>query len=74
MDSGSGSGTGVLSDDYESLISTTDADLLKRSWRNEKVAPEILQFEGSLVQRSRGQTQLMVLTYNFRILCLPLIS
>lgn len=49
-------------DDYETLISTTDADLLKRSWRNEKAAPEILQFESSLVQRSREQIQLMVRT------------
>ncbi|KAJ0633016.1 putative GINS complex subunit Sld5, GINS subunit, domain A protein [Helianthus annuus] len=46
-------------DDYETLISTTDADLLKRSWRNEKAAPEILQFQSSLVQRSREQIQLM---------------
>ncbi|GKB16097.1 DNA replication complex GINS protein SLD5 [Tanacetum coccineum] len=59
MDSGSGSGTGVFSDDYESLISTTDADLLKRSWRNEKAAPEILKFEGALVHRSTEQIQLM---------------
>ncbi|XP_024991964.1 DNA replication complex GINS protein SLD5 [Cynara cardunculus var. scolymus] len=61
MESGSGEGTGGFSamDDYETLISTTDADLLKRSWRNEKAAPEILQFESSLVQRSREQIQLM---------------
>ncbi|XP_076919528.1 DNA replication complex GINS protein SLD5-like [Bidens hawaiensis] len=58
MDSGSGDGTGRFSD-YETLISTTDADLLKRSWRNEKAAPEILQFESDLVQRSREQLQLM---------------
>ncbi|KAD6119819.1 hypothetical protein E3N88_11090 [Mikania micrantha] len=51
------SGSGV--DDYESLISTTDADLLKRSWRNEKASPEILQFQSSLVQRSREQIELM---------------
>ncbi|KAI7752740.1 hypothetical protein M8C21_028179 [Ambrosia artemisiifolia] len=51
------SGSGV--DDYETLISTTDADLLKRWWRNEKAAPEILQFQSSLVQRSREQIQLM---------------
>lgn len=48
-----------MMDDYESLISTTDAELLKRSWRNEKAAPEILQFELSLVQRSTEQIQLM---------------
>ncbi|KAI3515588.1 hypothetical protein L1887_14489 [Cichorium endivia] len=61
MESGSDKGTGGFSamDDYETLISTTDADLLKRSWRNEKAAPEILQFESSLVQRSREQIQLM---------------
>ncbi|KAL6990094.1 hypothetical protein U1Q18_015842 [Sarracenia purpurea var. burkii] len=45
--------------DYESLISTTDAELLKRAWRIEKAAPEILQFEAALVQRSREQIQLM---------------
>ncbi|XP_023752279.1 DNA replication complex GINS protein SLD5 [Lactuca sativa] len=61
MESGSDKGTGGSSamDDYETLISTTDADLLKRSWRNEKASPEILQFESSLVQRSREQIQLM---------------
>lgn len=47
-------------DDYESLIATTDVELLKRAWRNEKAAPEILQFQASLVQRSREQIQLMV--------------
>lgn len=46
-------------DDYESLIATTDVELLKRAWRNEKAAPEILQFQASLVQRSREQIQLM---------------
>ncbi|KAL8225221.1 hypothetical protein R6Q57_017778 [Mikania cordata] len=50
-------GSGV--DDYESLISITDADLLKGSWRNEKASPEILQFQSSLVQRSREQIELM---------------
>lgn len=46
-------------DDYESLIATTDVELVKRAWRNEKAAPEILQFQASLVQRSREQIQLM---------------
>ncbi|KAL0360977.1 UNVERIFIED_CONTAM: DNA replication complex GINS protein SLD5 [Sesamum radiatum] len=46
-------------DDYESLMSTTDAELLKSAWRNEKVAPEILKFNADLVQRSRQQIQLM---------------
>ncbi|KAA8531211.1 hypothetical protein F0562_005875 [Nyssa sinensis] len=60
MDSGSAEGSGFSAmEDYESLIATTDAELLKRSWRNEKAAPEILQFETSLVQRSREQIQLM---------------
>lgn len=62
MDSGAGEGSGFsASDDYESLIATTDAELLKRAWRNEKAAPEILRFEVSLVQRSREQIQLMVI-------------
>ena len=47
-------------DDDESLKSTTDADLLKRAWRTEKAAPEILKIEADLVQRSREQIQLMV--------------
>ncbi|CAA2969850.1 DNA replication complex GINS SLD5-like [Olea europaea subsp. europaea] len=54
-----GAGEGSSTDDYESLISTTDAELLKRSWRNEKAAPEILKFEAALVQRSREQIHLM---------------
>ncbi|KAJ6902773.1 hypothetical protein NC651_020300 [Populus alba x Populus x berolinensis] len=45
-------------DDYETLISTTDVELLKRAWRNEKAAPEILQFESSLVQRIKEQIEL----------------
>lgn len=60
MDSGAGEGSGASPiDDYDSLISTTDADLLKRAWRNEKAAPEILRFEAALVQRSREQIELM---------------
>lgn len=57
MDSGSGEGEGTgAKDDKET---TTDADLLKRAWRNEKAAPEILQFESCLVERSREQIELM---------------
>uniref|UniRef100_A0A5B7AM75 DNA replication complex GINS protein SLD5 n=1 Tax=Davidia involucrata TaxID=16924 RepID=A0A5B7AM75_DAVIN len=68
MDSGSGEGSGFSAmEDYESLIATTDAELLKRSWRNEKAAPEILQFESSLVQRSREQIQLMIEKHMFHI-------
>ncbi|KAI4344771.1 hypothetical protein L6164_011961 [Bauhinia variegata] len=54
MDSGS-----LPMDDYESLISTTDVELLKTAWRNEKAAPEILRYEIDLIQRIRGQIQLM---------------
>jgi GINS complex subunit 4 len=57
MASGSTAG---MDDDYEALISTTDMELLKRAWRNEKAAPEILRFETALIQRIRGQIQLMV--------------
>ncbi|XP_075482545.1 DNA replication complex GINS protein SLD5 isoform X1 [Primulina tabacum] len=48
-----------LADDYESLLSTTDAELLKRAWKNEKASPEILKFEAALIHRSRQQIQLM---------------
>lgn len=37
----------------------TDVELLKRAWRNEKAAPEILIFQNDLVQRSREQIQLL---------------
>ena len=47
-------------DDYETLISTTDSELLKKAWRNEKAAPEILRFEADLVHRSRQLIKLMV--------------
>jgi hypothetical protein len=49
-----------LADDYDALISTTDVELLKRAWRNEKAAPEILRFESDLITRVRGQIELMV--------------
>ncbi|KAJ1427997.1 GINS, helical bundle-like domain superfamily, partial [Sesbania bispinosa] len=48
-----------LTDDYDALISTTDVELLKRAWRNEKAAPEILRFETDLIARVREQIQLM---------------
>ncbi|TVU17894.1 hypothetical protein EJB05_33955 [Eragrostis curvula] len=38
---------------------TTDVELLKRAWRNEKAAPEILLFEKDLVTRVREQIQLL---------------
>ncbi|KAL5996482.1 hypothetical protein ACLOJK_026562 [Asimina triloba] len=46
-------------EDPASLAETTDVELLKRAWRNEKAAPEILPFQTSLVQRSREQIQLL---------------
>lgn len=57
-------------DDYETLISTTDVELLKRAWRNEKAAPEILPFEEALIKRAKEQIQLMVLFLNLIILTL----
>ena len=60
MVSGSEEESGFPADDYESLIATTDVELLKRAWMNEKAAPEILHFQTALVQRSREQIQLMV--------------
>lgn len=42
-----------------SIAETTDVELLKRAWRNEKAAPEILKFESDLIQRSREQIQLL---------------
>ncbi|KAF5193661.1 Dna replication complex gins protein sld5 [Thalictrum thalictroides] len=55
---GFGSGSGDVDVD-PSIAMTTDVELLKRAWRNEKAAPEILQFESNLVQRSKEQIQLM---------------
>ncbi|RWR82567.1 DNA replication complex GINS protein SLD5 [Cinnamomum micranthum f. kanehirae] len=46
-------------EDAQSLAETTDVELLKRAWRNEKAAPEILSFQANLVQRSREQIQLL---------------
>ncbi|OAY56148.1 DNA replication complex GINS protein SLD5 [Manihot esculenta] len=51
--------TSAIMDDHETLISTTDVELLKRAWRNEKAAPEILQYESSLVQRIKEQIELV---------------
>ncbi|EPS66844.1 hypothetical protein M569_07932 [Genlisea aurea] len=46
-------------DEYDFLMSTTDAELLKKAWRNEKAAPEVLNFDAELVLRSRKQIELM---------------
>lgn len=63
MDSGtwdsSAGAAAAATDDYDFLSSTNDAELLKRAWRTEKAAPEILQFEAGLVDRSREQIQLV---------------
>lgn len=58
------SGSGVWNQEEEeerasAIEATTDVELLKRAWRNEKAAPEILQFESELIQRSREQIQLL---------------
>ena len=58
-DFGEGSASGM--DDYETLMATTDVELLKTALRNEKAAPEILQFQVQLVKRAREQIQLMVI-------------
>lgn len=60
-----GDGSTAEMDEYETLMSTTDVELLKTAWRNEKAAPEILQFQAQLVKRAREQVQLMVL-YKFQ--------
>ncbi|PHU03214.1 hypothetical protein BC332_28465 [Capsicum chinense] len=68
MDSGDASRYSAgVEDYYQSLLSTTDAELLKRAWRNEKAAPEILQYETALVQLAREQIQLMIENYAFHI-------
>lgn len=46
-------------DDWTEDI-TNDVEVLKRVWRNEKAAPEILLFETLLVERVREQISLMV--------------
>ncbi|XP_061360676.1 DNA replication complex GINS protein SLD5 isoform X2 [Gastrolobium bilobum] len=52
-------GSTLPTEDYDFLISTTDVVLLKRAWRNEKAAPEILRFESDLISRVREQIQLV---------------
>ncbi|KAL4185624.1 hypothetical protein AMTRI_Chr10g231580 [Amborella trichopoda] len=41
------------------VAASTDVELLKRAWRNEKASPEILRFEGPLVERVREQIELL---------------
>lgn len=60
MDEDLGTGSTAGMNEYETLMSTTDAELLKTAWRNEKAAPEILQFQAPLIKRAKEQIQLMV--------------
>lgn len=62
MDSRDGDGS---TEEYETLIQTTDVELLKRAWRQEKAAPEILKFETDLITRLTGQIELVVGSFNF---------
>jgi len=52
---------------------TTDVELLKRAWRNEKAAPEILRFDSPLVSRVREQIQLLVFPFLLSV-AKPLLS
>ncbi|KAL6191263.1 hypothetical protein ACLB2K_037654 [Fragaria x ananassa] len=52
MDGRDGEGS---TEEYE----TTDVELLKRAWRQEKAAPEILKFETDLIARLTGQIELV---------------
>lgn len=67
MDSGSldEGGSTLPTDDYDTLISTTDVELLKRAWRNEKAAPDILRFQFDLIKRVTEQIQLLVSSFLF---------
>ncbi|KFK32805.1 hypothetical protein AALP_AA6G290400 [Arabis alpina] len=44
---------------FETLVSKSDVELLKRAWRNEKAAPDILQYESALVDRAKEQIELV---------------
>ncbi|KAM0948452.1 putative DNA replication complex GINS protein SLD5 [Dioscorea sansibarensis] len=59
MASGSEPWSSELGEEDGSIAETTDVELLKRAWRNEKAAPEILQFQAALVLRAREQIQLL---------------
>nr|XP_025651412.1 DNA replication complex GINS protein SLD5 isoform X2 [Arachis hypogaea] len=60
MASSSMEGSMPTMDEYEALLSTTDVELLKRAWRSEKAAPEILRYDFDLVGRVTEQLQLMM--------------
>lgn len=66
MASGSGSASALggtdefpWTNDDSNILETTDVELLKKAWRNEKASPEILRFQSDLVQRAREQIQLL---------------
>ncbi|XP_022147485.1 DNA replication complex GINS protein SLD5 [Momordica charantia] len=59
MASSLGGATMSQTDDFEASTPTNDVEPLKRAWRNEKAAPEILPFEASLIGRIKEQIQLM---------------
>lgn len=42
------------------VAATTDVELLKRAWRNEKAAPEVLRFHKDLVDRVKEQIKFVV--------------
>lgn len=50
----------VVEDDWTQEDIPNDVEVLKRVWRNEKAAPEILGYETLLVGRVREQLTLMV--------------
>ena len=50
----------VVEDDWTQEDIPNDVEVLKRVWRNEKAAPEILGYETLLVGRVREQITLMV--------------
>ncbi|KAJ0980576.1 hypothetical protein J5N97_008831 [Dioscorea zingiberensis] len=59
MASGSEPWSSGVAEEDALIGETTDVELLKRAWRNEKAAPEILQFQAALVLRAREQIQLL---------------
>lgn len=59
-DAASGEKSSVVEDDWTQEDIPNDVEVLKRVWRNEKAAPEILGYETLLVGRVREQLTLMV--------------
>lgn len=69
MDSAGGSASTTIADDWGQDVQT-DAELLRKAWRNEKTAPEILAFQTVLVERIKEQIAHVVHMY-FVALMLP---